>query len=86
MRENRPSGSEGGAGSNIPVPTPIDCGLRRSFGSSFFRVNRGVRVYTSFGGEFALRTGNCHNADGRRGVRGSVLPAQRASHPAAGSR
>ena len=24
MRENRPSGSEGGAGSNIPVPTPID--------------------------------------------------------------
>ena len=26
MRENRPSGSEGGAGSNIPVPTPIDSG------------------------------------------------------------
>ena len=28
--QNRPSGSEGGAGSNIPVPTPIDTQSRRS--------------------------------------------------------
>ena len=28
MRENRPSGSEGGAGANPPVPTPIE-GIRQ---------------------------------------------------------